>query len=91
MLPHKYRTMEGQPAGKDGAPGKYREIKIEKPELYDLEADIAETKNVAVDHADIVKRLLDYAAEARTELGDTLTKKTGKGTRPPGQLTPPKP
>ena len=47
MLPHTYRTMEGQPPGKDGKPGKYRQVKIEKPELYDLDADVGETKNVA--------------------------------------------
>ena len=38
MLPHTYRTMKGQAAGKDGKPGQYRQVKIEKPELYDLEA-----------------------------------------------------
>ena len=31
MLPHTYRTMQGQPPGKDGTPGKYRTVKIEKP------------------------------------------------------------
>jgi arylsulfatase len=91
MLPHTYRTMEGQASGKDGTPGKYRQVKIEKPELYDLEADIAETKNVATDNPQIVKQLLDFAEGARTDLGDSLTKKAGKGVRPVGQLAQAKP
>jgi hypothetical protein len=35
--------------------------------------------------------LLGYLAEARIDLGDKLTKKTGKGIRPPGQLPQPNP
>lgn len=86
MLPHTYRTMQGQAPGKDGTPGKYRQMKIETPELYDLTADVGETKNVAADHPDVVKRLLGYAETARDDLGDSRTKRAGKGLREPGRV-----
>jgi arylsulfatase A len=86
MLPHTYRTMEGQPEGKDGKPGRYKQVKIEKPELYDLAADVNETKDVAAANPEVVKKLLALADAARDDLGDALTKKTGKGTREPGRL-----
>jgi len=86
MLPHTYRTMEGQEPGKNGTPGRYRQVKIESPELYDLDADVSETKNVAAANTEVVKKLLDYAEKAREELGDSLTKRVGKGVREPGRL-----
>ena len=57
--------------------------KIQKLELslYDLNADIGETMNVAAQHPDVVKRLLRYAAAARIELGDAITGAKGKGVR----------
>jgi arylsulfatase len=61
-------------------------VKITKPELYDLSADIGETTNVADQHPDVVKRLLGYAEQARAELGDSLTKRKGTGVREPGRL-----
>ena len=91
MLPHTYQTMEGQESGKDGTPGKYRTIKIEKPELYDLITDLGETKNIAANNPDVLKKLLGYAAEARADLGDSLTKHKGTGVRTPGRLPPEKP
>ena len=84
-LPHEYRTLAGRPGGKDGIPAKYEQKKIAEPELYDLEQDVREKTNVAVDHPEIVKRLLALAEQARTELGDTLTKREGSGVREPGR------
>ena len=78
--------MQGQSAGKDGKPGRYRQVKIETPELYDLDADVAESKNVADANPDVVKKLLSFAEEARDDLGDALTKRVGKGVREPGRL-----
>ncbi len=51
-------------------------------QLYDLDADIGETKNVSVDHPEVVQRLLALAEKARMELGDT--NKSGKGQREAG-------
>ena len=39
-------------------------------ELYNLEADIGESHNVAADHPDVVERLTALADRARAELGD---------------------
>src|SRR6185437_6059857 len=86
MLPHTYRTMQGQAAGKDGKPGRYRQVKIAAPELYDLDADVGESKDVAADNPDVVAKLLAYAEAARDDLGDSLTKRVGKGVRQPGRL-----
>jgi arylsulfatase len=86
LLPHTYRTLGGRPGGKDGIPVPYEHRKIEKPELYELSGDISETRNVAADHPDVVRRLEAEAEKAREELGDALTKRTGKGTREPGKV-----
>lgn len=86
ILPHAYRTLAGQPPGRDGRPAKYQQRKVERPELYDLEADIGETTDLAARHPDVVDRLLTLAQQARQELGDSLTKHPGRGVRPPGRL-----
>jgi len=57
--------------------------------LYDLEADIAETTNVADGHPDVVKRLLALAEKAREDIGDGRRK--GKNQRPAGLVKNPKP
>jgi arylsulfatase A-like enzyme len=53
--------------------------------LYDLEEDVGETTDVARQHPDIVEQLLRLADEARDDLGDSLTKRTGSGIRPCGK------
>jgi len=57
--------------------------------LYDLESDIGESKNVAADHPDVVKRLLDLAERARQDLGDG--DRPGKNVRPVGRFDHPEP
>ncbi|MEK6261547.1 MAG: sulfatase [Planctomycetota bacterium] len=54
--------------------------------LFNLKEDIGETKNVADQHLDIVARLQDIATQARDDLGDSLTKVTGKNVRPVGRV-----
>lgn len=85
-LPHTYRTLAGRPGGKDGIPAKYESREIKQPELYDLHSDVGETTNVADRHPDVVQRLQGLAEHARTQLGDTLTKREGNGVREPGRL-----
>ncbi len=46
------------------------DIGFENPLLYDLDADIGETTNVAAMHPDVVARLLHVAEAARTDIGD---------------------
>jgi arylsulfatase A len=86
ILPHTYRTMLGQAPGKDGIPGKYRMAKAMLA-LYDLDTDIGETTDVADRNPDVVKRLLGDAEQARTELGDALTNRKGRGVREPGRIS----
>ncbi len=86
VFPHTYRTLGGQPGGRDGKPARYQSRKIERPELYDLDTDRGETTNVAAQHPDIVQRLETLAETARADLGDNLTNRVGSGLRPAGIL-----
>jgi arylsulfatase len=85
QLPHTYPSLAGHAGGHGGVPTNYQSKKIVRPELYDLATDLGETTDVAERHPEIVRRLLADAERARTELGDSLTKRQGRGVRPPGQ------
>ena len=50
--------------------------------------DIGETRNVAAEHPDVVRRLTAEAERAREDLGGTLANVKGGGVRKPGQLGP---
>jgi len=88
QLPHQYRTLAGRPGGKGGIPAKYEGAKVETPELYDLQNDIGETKNVAATNPEVVSQLMAFAEKMRAELGDALTKRKGSGSREPGKISP---
>jgi arylsulfatase len=60
-------------------------IKQQELSLYDLASDLGETTNVAAQHPDVVSRLQKLAEAAREELGDSLTRREGRGVRPCGQ------
>nr|WP_299488158.1 sulfatase [uncultured Allomuricauda sp.] len=85
-FPHRYRTMDGQEPGKDGQPGEYRMIDMEEIELYDVENDISETKNVASEHPEVIEKIKLLANDMRTRLGDSLLELEGTETREPGRL-----
>jgi arylsulfatase A-like enzyme len=71
------------------APFRSKQPKKEAPQrLYDLEADVGETTDVAAKHPDVVKRLLARAAEVDSDLGRT---ETGPGVRPLGRVPNPLP
>jgi arylsulfatase A len=86
QLPHGYRTMAGQPQGRNGTPGPYRDRRIESAELYDLANDIGEERDVAARHPDVVRQLEAVAEAARADLGDSLTQREPTGAREPGRL-----
>jgi arylsulfatase A-like enzyme len=86
QLPHTYRSLAGKPGGHDGKPVSYQQVKLDKAELYDLVENIDESVDVAEKHPKIVKRLEAEAEKARVELGDQLTKRSGKGVREPGRI-----
>ncbi len=83
ILPHRYRTLPG-PAGKGGSPGPYRNLDSGLA-LYDLEADPAESTDLAAQEPEVLARLLAAAEQFRADLGDDLTKRVGSGRRPPGR------
>lgn len=82
-FPHEYRTLAGQPGGSGGIPANYQQANIGL-ELFDLESDKGETKNVAADHPEVVKRLSELADAMRKDLGDDKTQ--GTGVRQVGKL-----
>ena len=86
QLPHHYPTLNGRPGGTNGIPARYDVGKVTEPELYHLRTDVSESKNVAAEHPDVLKRLLSFAEVARSELGDTLTDRKGVGIREPGRV-----
>ncbi|HYH69345.1 MAG TPA: sulfatase [Urbifossiella sp.] len=86
VLPHTYRTMQGQAPGADGTPGRYRQVRLEAAELYDLAADVGEARNVAAANPDVLRRMTAHAEAARAELGDALTKRAGTGNRESGRV-----
>ncbi len=86
QLPHTFRTLGGKPGGKGGLPAKYEQRKVSQPELYDLENDVSEMKDVAEQNPDIVKRLEALAETARDDMGDSLTNRKGSGVREPGRV-----
>jgi arylsulfatase A len=86
-FPHEYRTLKE--AGNDGKPGPYSTARIALS-LFDLEADIGESKDVSAAHFDLVKQIETLAGRIRADLGDVATKTEGKGVRPAAILQPSK-
>ncbi|GLR17413.1 sulfatase family protein [Portibacter lacus] len=86
VFPHRYRTMHGQEPGKDGLPGSYRFIDMERTELYNLKDDPSETVNVFAENLNIVAEIEKYAERARKDLGDALTDRIGEGLREVGRV-----
>ncbi len=60
-------------------------------ELYDLEADIGEQRNVYDEHPDVVMELQAVAESFRQDLGDALSGVEGSGKREVGRVEDPKP
>lgn len=88
--PAKFGQMKPADHNKSGIEGVasrhgYRMAQLELS-LFDLEADPGESKNVAKDHADVVKHLSDLAEGMRAELGDSLTGKKPTGARAAGHV-----
>ena len=79
ILPHAYRTMER--VGRDGLTGRHG-VGQAGLELYDVERDPGETKNVASQEPAVLARLVALAEAAREALGDKLTGAPGRERRP---------
>lgn len=81
-FPHTYPRPD--PPGADGRPGRYTELRIGSA-LFNLETDPGETRDVAAQHPEVVRRLEALAEAARADLGDSATGREGSGVRPPGK------
>jgi len=70
----------------------YEYIRAPKPELYDLKADPGEMKNLAAEHADIVKQMESRLAEMEKRIaqGKTPGKRAHALPEPAGNLPDPK-
>jgi arylsulfatase len=84
-FPHKSRSYLGVEPGKDGYPGPMATVETGL-ELYNLDIDISETKDVAALNPEVVKRLEKIGDEARRDLGDKLTDVQGSGIRKAGRI-----
>jgi arylsulfatase A-like enzyme len=82
-FPHDY--VKPVPAGNGGQPGKIARPKIDLS-LFNLESDPSESRDVAGRYPEVVARLQRLADRAREDLGDSLTKAKGKGSRAPGRI-----
>lgn len=82
IFPHPTRSYEGFAPGKDGLPGQVNENFFFEGGLFDLRRDPGERYNVRGEHPEIEAELLKIAAAAREDLGDDLTKNSGKNRRP---------
>ena len=82
----KWKLVLPQDAKKRGWSGIVKDTPLE---LFDLEADVAESRNVADAHPEVVSRLLAEAERARAELGDGA--RVGSGRRPAGRVERPAP
>ncbi len=83
-LPHSYRSLNGRIGTDDGLPIDYDQNKVLKPELYDLNQDISERKNIIDEQPEIASALMQEVELARQTLGDQLTARIGAEMRPLG-------
>ncbi len=86
VLPHTGRSYEGFAPGKDGFPGKTNENKSVDLALFDLRRDPGERYDVKDAYPDIVNELQQLAEQARDDLGDAVTNRTGKNARKAGTV-----
>ncbi|MFN0165786.1 MAG: sulfatase [Bryobacteraceae bacterium] len=61
-----------------------KEQAFDPPRLFDLEADRGESRDVAAEHPDVVRRLEKLAEALREDLGDASRNRTGRNVRPVG-------
>jgi arylsulfatase A-like enzyme len=88
VFPHVYRTIPAEAQLRDdGLPVKYGYIRLEKEQLFDLSTDPSESKDLFDDFPEVVKMLHSFAENARSDMGDQLTKRDGAGKREPGRIT----
>jgi arylsulfatase A-like enzyme len=84
-VPHRVRTAS-KPLPKPGEYSQAEQVPIELS-LFDLRNDLGENVNLAAYYPDVVKRLQQYIAWGREDIGDSLTDSVGQNARPAGRRT----
>jgi len=62
------------------------EVRRIEQSLFNLTDDPGESRNIADQHPDVVRRLAALAEQSRGDLGDTLTDRRGSGVRTVGRV-----
>ena len=83
-FPHRYKRMRPEARGFGGAPGAYDESARTELELYDLDVDPGESRNVAALQPELIVRMQALADQMRARLGDSLTGSRGIENALPG-------
>lgn len=83
-FPHQYRTLNGKSGGVNGFPAPYEQDTITQIELYNLDEDISETNNIAIQYPLVVAEIEQLADSMRYRLGDALFEIEGTENRPVG-------
>ena len=87
VFTHPGRMDSGFSPGKDGKPGPNTENYLHQGALYDLRRDPGERFNVEFDNPEIAAKLRKIADQAREDLGDDITGKSGNNRRQIGSAT----
>lgn len=66
-------------------------LRLVTGELFDLDADLEESRDVSGQHADVVQKIGEIAERARVALGDQLQGQHGTECRPAGRVEDPVP
>lgn len=85
VVPHGYRSYEGNLPGVDGKKGKVTQQKTEMA-LYDLRRDQGERYDVQSIFPEAVMCLTKALEDMRQDIGDSLTGSIGKNVRPAGKV-----
>jgi arylsulfatase len=91
LFPHKSRSMADKPRAVGGIPGKYTTVEFKEAQLFHLEKDVSETRNVLGEvserNPEVLERLRALAGRARVRMGDALEGTlTGTASRPVGRV-----
>ncbi len=86
VLPHTYRSYEQGIARNGGFPCKRVSVTLDSMMLINMMRDPGERYNVIAQNPEKLEELLEVVEAAREDLGDKLTGRPGKGTRPVGKL-----
>jgi len=85
-FPHGYRSMQGRELGSGGMPGDYDYSVKTGLELYDLQADPTESRDLAAEYPQVVAQMQEQADVMRKRLGDRLEEIEGTENRAPGRV-----